>query len=328
MALAQLLRSSGSIALEDPGYPRLQRIYSSLGLAVCPVALDDEGIDMAQLRSSKARIAHVMPSHQFPTGIVTSIARRYELLGWASEHEDAYLIEDDYDATFRMSGHPIASLASIDVEGRVIYTNTFSKSLGPAIRAAFMVLPEALADRWDAAAGFYSNTVSAVDQVALARMLESGDYERHVNRYRKAQREVRDALIDELRRQDAAARMHVEQEDSGLHFVLVIEGTDDHELASRALAKGVRLAPLSRPRWTSPTLWPSGRRGGSKSWSTAAGNWGPSRASSSRCSTAASTSPARARRHASSHSCSDARQDSVRQPTPRSARQGGADSWS
>ena len=245
MALAQLLRPSGAIALEDPGYPRLQRIYSSLGLAVCPVALDDEGIDMAQLRSSRARIAHVMPSHQFPTGIVTSIARRYELLGWASEHEDAYLIEDDYDATFRMSGRPIASLASIDVEGRVIYTNTFSKSLGPAIRAAFMVLPEALADRWDAAAGFYSNTVSAVDQVALARMLESGDYERHVNRYRKAQREVRDALIDELRQQGVGARMHVEQEDSGLHFVLVVEDADESELAARALAGGVRLAPLS-----------------------------------------------------------------------------------
>lgn len=245
VALAQLLRPSGAIALEDPGYPRLQRIYSSLGLAVCPVALDGEGIDMAQLRSSRARIAHVMPSHQFPTGIVTSIARRYELLGWASEHEDAYLIEDDYDATFRMSGRPIASLASIDVEGRVIYTNTFSKSLGPAIRAAFMVLPEALADRWDAAAGFYSNTVSAVDQVALARMLESGDYERHVNRYRKAQREVRDALIDELRQQGVGARMHVEQEDSGLHFVLVVEDADESELAARALAGGVRLAPLS-----------------------------------------------------------------------------------
>lgn len=244
VALAQLLRSSGPIALEDPGYPRLERIYSSLGLTVCPIALDDEGIDMAKLRSSGARIAHIMPSHQFPTGIVTSIARRYELLSWASEHEEAYLIEDDYDATFRMSGRPIASLASIDVEGRVIYTNTFSKSLGPAIRAAFMVLPEELSRRWDAVAGFYSNTVSVVDQVALARMLESGDYERHVNRYRKAQREVRDALVDELRRQDASARMHVEQEESGLHFVLAVEGADELELASRALAHGVRLAPL------------------------------------------------------------------------------------
>lgn len=241
--ISQLVGIGREFAVEDPGYVRLTRIYEACGQRVRHVPLDGQGVRVDAL--GDADVLHVMPSHQFPTGRVTTIGRRYELLGWASAREGRWLVEDDYDCEFRMSGRPVPALLSADVAGNVIYTNTFSKSLGPAIRAAFMVLPEALADRWDAAAGFYSNTVSAVDQVALARMLESGDYERHVNRYRKAQREVRDALIDELRRQDAAARMHVEQEDSGLHFVLVIEGTDDHELASRALAKGVRLAPLS-----------------------------------------------------------------------------------
>lgn len=131
-ALVQLLRPGGSVALENPGYPRLAQIYESAGLSVRPIGLDDEGMSMEELRASDASLVHVMPSHQFPTGIVTSISRRYELLAWASETEGRYIVEDDYDAPFRMAGRPVASLASIDVAGHVIYTNTFSKSLARA----------------------------------------------------------------------------------------------------------------------------------------------------------------------------------------------------
>lgn len=243
-ALVQLLRPRGSVALENPGYPRLAQIYESAGLPVCPIGLDDEGMSMEGLQASDASLVHVMPSHQFPTGIVTSIRRRYELLAWASEVEGRYIVEDDYDAPFRLAGRPVASLASIDVTGHVIYTNTFSKSLGPALRMAFMVLPPKLAEAWDERVGFYANTVSVIDQIALARMIEEGDYERHVNRYRKVQRDVRDAFVDEMIRLAPSGRVRVEQADSGLHFVLSIEGADEEQIAAAALERGVRLSPM------------------------------------------------------------------------------------
>jgi len=242
--LAQLIRPSGGIALEDPGYPSLAQIYGSLGLQVVPVPIDDGGIVVEELRRTGAQVAHVMPSHQFPTGIVTSISRRYELLAWASEQPDRFIVEDDYDAAFRMAGRPVASLTSIDVQGRVIYTDTFSKSLWPALRIAFMVLPGPLAEECDDKVGFYANSVSVIDQVALANLIESGEYERYVNRYRKAQRDVRDAFIDELR-QALGARFSVKQADSGLHFVLAVEGVDGEMLKSRAAEQGVRLALVS-----------------------------------------------------------------------------------
>lgn len=245
-ALAQLLRCVGtcSVALENPGYPRLAQLYEAAGLEVRPVSLDAEGMAMTGLRSSGAQLVHVMPSHQFPTGIVTSIARRCELLEWAGEEEGRFIIEDDYDAPFRLAGRPVASLMARDSAGRVIYTNTFSKSLGPALRMAFMALPPDLAGAWSERVGFYANTVSVVDQIALARMLESGDYERHVNRYRKAQRDVRDAFLDELALRMPANRYGVEEVDSGLHFVLAIAGADGGTIAAAALERGVRLAPL------------------------------------------------------------------------------------
>lgn len=243
-ALVQLLRPRGSVALENPGYPRLAQIYESAGLSVRSIGLDNEGMSMEELRASDASLVHVMPSHQFPTGIVTSISRRYELLAWASETEGRYIVEDDYDASFRMAGRPVASLASIDVAGHVIYTNTFSKSLGPALRMAFMVLPPRLAEVWEERVGFYANTVSVIDQVALAHMIETGDYEHHVNRYRKVQRDVRDAFVDEMMRLAPSGRVYVEQADSGLHFVLSIEGADEGRITTAALERGVRLSPM------------------------------------------------------------------------------------
>ncbi len=130
---------------------------------------------------------------------MTTIGRRYELLGWASAREGRWLVEDDYDCEFRMSGRPVPALLSADVAGNVIYTNTFSKSLGSALRLAYMVLPEELMERYVRELGFYSSTVSSVQQVTLARILEGGEYERHVARVRKRCRDMRDALASALR---------------------------------------------------------------------------------------------------------------------------------
>lgn len=220
--LVQLLGRNLHYGVEDPGYLRLSRIYEANNVELSHIPLDGNGIDMASVVDSSADVLHLMPSHQFPTGIVTSIGRRYELLGWASAKDNRYLVEDDYDCEFRLTGRPIPSLQSIDATGKVIYANTFTKSLGPAFRIGYLVLPSALADRFRRELGFYSCTVSAIDQLALARFIESGDYERHVNRLRTYYRSVRDALVSAFQASSFSERVSIEEQDAGIHFIMGI----------------------------------------------------------------------------------------------------------
>lgn len=220
--LVQLLGRNLHYGVEDPGYLRLSRIYEANNVELSHIPLDENGIDMASVVESSADVLHLMPSHQFPTGIVTSIGRRYELLGWASAKDNRYLVEDDYDCEFRLTGRPIPSLQSIDATGKVIYANTFTKSLGPAFRIGYLVLPPALADRFRRELGFYSCTVSAIDQLALARFIESGDYERHVNRLRTYYRSVRDALVSAFQASSFSGRVSIEEQDAGIHFIMGI----------------------------------------------------------------------------------------------------------
>lgn len=220
--LVQLLGRNLHYGVEDPGYLRLSRIYEANNVELSHIPLDENGIDMASVVESSADVLHLMPSHQFPTGIVTSIGRRYELLGWASAKDDRYLVEDDYDCEFRLTGRPIPSLQSIDATGKVIYANTFTKSLGPAFRIGYLVLPPELADRFRRELGFYSCTVSAIDQLALARFIESGDYERHVNRLRTYYRSVRDALVSAFQASSFSERVSIEEQDAGIHFIMGI----------------------------------------------------------------------------------------------------------
>lgn len=218
--LVQLLGADKIYAVEDPGYLRLTRIYQAMGCKVRHIPLDGEGVNLGELLDAGADVLHLMPSHQYPTGLVTSIARRYALLSWAAERPGRYLIEDDFDCEFRLAGKPIPALASIDAAQSVIYTNTFSKSLSSALRLAYMVLPDELMERFRRELGFYASSVSSVDQVALARLLESGDYERHVNRVRVRAREARDGLMVLVRKAFPAGEVSIEHADAGLYCVL------------------------------------------------------------------------------------------------------------
>ncbi len=218
--LVQLLGADKTYAVEDPGYLRLTRIYQAMGCEVRHIPLDGEGVNLGELLDAGADVLHLMPSHQYPTGLVTSIARRYALLSWAAERPGRYLIEDDFDCEFRLAGKPIPALASIDAAQSVIYTNTFSKSLSSALRLAYMVLPDELMERFRRELGFYASSVSSVDQVALARLLESGDYERHVNRVRVRAREARDGLVALVRKVFPAGEVSIEHADAGLYCVL------------------------------------------------------------------------------------------------------------
>ena len=221
--LVQLLGADKVYAVEDPGYLRLTRIYQAMGCEVRHIPLDGEGVDLSALQKTGTDVLHLMPSHQYPTGLVTSIARRYALLSWAAERPDRYLIEDDFDCEFRLAGKPIPTLASIDAAQSVIYTNTFSKSLSSALRLAYMVLPDDLMERFGRDLGFYASSVSSVDQVALARLLESGDYERHVNRVRVRAREARDGLAALVRKTFPAGEVSIEHADAGLYCIVVAE---------------------------------------------------------------------------------------------------------
>lgn len=245
--IALMCGNGGCVALESPGYKRLKNVYESMGRRVEFMPLDNEGIDCAKLEESAATLAHIMPSHQFPTGRVTSIPRRYELLGWASREEGRFIVEDDYDCEFRLSGKPIPSLSSIDAEGKVIYLGTFSKSLSPSLRIAFGVFPPDFDDQLERMLDCFSSTVGTIDQIALARLLESGEYERHVNRYRNKARNARDCLIAALHDSPIANRLSFEECDSGLHFILCVEtAAQAEEIANRAAERGVGLAPLER----------------------------------------------------------------------------------
>ena len=252
-AIVQLLGHDLTYAVEDPGYLRLTHLYQANGVEVKHVGMDEQGVRPDELLDSGADVLHLMPSHQFPTGRVTSVARRYELLSWASAMNSAgerWLVEDDYDCEFRLAGRPVPALASIDAAGRVIYTNTFTKSLGGALRLAYMVLPGQLMERYGSELSFYSPTVGSVEQLTLARLLESGAYERHVARIRKRSREERDLLIGALRSSSVADRIRVEEEDSGLHFVLAIETARGESEVADAPSDDVRvLSPLSQFAW-------------------------------------------------------------------------------
>ena len=250
--LVQLLGRTRRYAVEDPGYPLLTRMYEQQDAQVAHIGLDDSGIDIDALEASDASVAHIMPSHQFPTGIVTTAARRRELLNWAREG-DRYLIEDDYDSEFRMAGRPIPSLFGIDAAERVLYLNSFAKSLGAAFRMAYLVLPPQLAQRFRKQLGFYANTVSPLDQLALARFIKQGHYDRHVNRLRTHARKTQDALVNALH-EAFGDRIAFAGLNDGLHFIMQLESErDERELATAAKAAGIRIATLSSFAGTAST---------------------------------------------------------------------------
>lgn len=241
---ALMTPNAHAIALEDPGYPVLRKVYTAFGKKVQGIRQDENGMLVSDLAFADAQMAHVMPSHQFPSGHLMSISRRYELLSWAYAGERE-IIEDDFDWEFRLAGRPIPSLQSIDAQGKVSYISTFSVSLSPALRIAYAVFPSAINERVENALACFSQTVSTIDQIALARALESGDYERHISRYRTYARRVRDELITSLKASPLGDRFVVENADNGLHFVLGARTeASARDITRICHAQGVVLAPL------------------------------------------------------------------------------------
>ncbi len=244
--LIQLLGFDSVYALEDPGYQKIGNIYEAHGVVCRYIAMDHCGMQPELLENSGANVIHISPSHHFPTGIIMPISRRYELLGWAARGDDRYIIEDDYDSEFRMSGKPIPTLQSIDCNDQVIYINTFTKSLASTIRISYMVLPEPLLAGYRERLGFYSCTVSNFEQYTLAAFIREGYYEKHINRMRSSYRRKRNALLEAIAKSPLAERVTISEEDAGLHFLMRVDTqVSDEEIIQRAKEHGIRLMSLS-----------------------------------------------------------------------------------
>ena len=243
--IVQLLGRDLLYGVEDPGYSKAARIYGLNGAGCIPLPMDSRGVRPQEVEERGVQILHISPNHQFPTGTVTPILRRQALLRWAEEQR-GYIIEDDYDSEFRFTGRPIPAMKSIDAAGRVIYMNTFSRSLAPSLRVSYMVLPPSLMEEYPRRLGFYSCTVPAMEQYTLASFLEEGYFEAHVNRMRVFYRNRRDEVLAAIGQSPLSGRCRVLGEEAGLHFLLELETEREDSWLSREMeARGVRLSFLT-----------------------------------------------------------------------------------
>lgn len=244
MLLCTVIGNDHKVALENPTYRQAFRLFKNMSLDVCTVDMDRKGMCVDKLGGSGADIAFVMPSHHYPLGTVMPIKRRMELLKWADEGEGRYIIEDDYDSEFRYKGKPIPALCGYDRSGKVIYIGTFSKSIAPAIRMSYLVLPEEILKEYRQRCSFISSTVSKVDQLILQKFIEEGYYERHLNKTRALYRSRHDTLLAELK--SMKGNFEISGENAGVHLLLHFhDGRSETELIERAKEKSVKVYGLS-----------------------------------------------------------------------------------
>lgn len=236
LLLVQMLGGGCSVVMEDPTYTQAYEVFCHAGCSVRTGTMDKEGLKDAY----PAQVAYVMPSHQFPMGTVMPLDCRQELLDWAAEAGERYIIEDDHDSEFRYVGKPVPSLQSRDKKDCVIYFGTFSKSISPALRMSYMVLPRHLSERFHRQFGFYSSTVPTAQQLTVRRFMETGDFERHLNRMRRVYKAKHDFLLRELKKRPWVRR--IRGENAGLHLVVEVNSAKkEPELLAEALERGVRI---------------------------------------------------------------------------------------
>ncbi|MFO1444039.1 PLP-dependent aminotransferase family protein [Bacillus sp. Bva_UNVM-123] len=242
--LCLLIGKEHVYAMEEPGFHRTRAAFQDLGVMLHSISLDEDGMEINQLKNSEATVAYVTPSHQFPLGMVMPISRRIELLKWATE-VGGYIIEDDYDSEFRYKGKPIPSLQGLDSNGNVIYLGTFSKSLIPSIRISYLVLPPELSQKYEEHFSIYKQTASRLHQETLFRFMNEGHWYNHLNKMRTLYRKKQHTFIEAIK-VHLGEHVNIIGEKSGLHLVLEVNnGMTEAELTSSAMAIGVKVYPLS-----------------------------------------------------------------------------------
>ena len=232
-------------AVENIGSQKITGLYDMYHAKWKSVPRDEYGVDMKSLYESGCNVVHVSPAQHFPIGTVMPVKRRTELLEWA-DRQGYYIIEDDYDSEFWYQGRPAPTLYSLDGNGRVIYFNTFSKTLIPSLRISYMVLPYELAKRYGEGLSFYSGTVPSMEQYALARFISEGYFERHINHMRNYFKGQRSRLFEAVKESPLGSMSHIYENSSGTYFLLELDtGLSDKELVERIRDKDINVACTS-----------------------------------------------------------------------------------
>lgn len=231
------------VGLENPVYTNACGILRELGFGIRPVAMDHNGLNVDDLRKTDADLAYVTPAHQYPTGVIMPAGRRGQLLRWAREKEERYIIEDDYDSEFRYHGKPIPALQGLDSSEKVIYMGTFSRAIAPAIRVGYIVLPPKLLDLYHKNVTAFSCSVSRIDQKVLTLFLSEGHFERHLNRMRNLYKEKHDLLLECIRKNIPGAS--VSGEGAGVHLIVNFHIREKEEFEQKLRQQGVVIYPLS-----------------------------------------------------------------------------------
>ena len=187
--IVQLLGKDRVFGLENPSYDKIRQVYTASGVACDMLRLGGDGIKSAELERTDATVLHITPFNSYPSGITADASKRNEYITWARQR-GGYIVEDNFDSELTVSKKHEDTVFSLDADGRVIYLNTFSRTVAPSMRAGYMILPKALADTFTEKLGFYSCTVPVFEQYVLAELIESGDFERHINRVRRNRRKL------------------------------------------------------------------------------------------------------------------------------------------
>lgn len=242
--LSLLLGRDKCIAFENPVYLKAYKIFENMGNEVVLIDIDEKGIRLELLNISSNNAVYITPSHHFPLGISMPIDRRIQLLNLANKSNDVYIIEDDYDSEFRYNEKPLPSLQSIDKNGRVIYIGTFSKSIAPSIRMSYMVLPTPLLKIYSEKCSDVSSSVSVLEQKMIAEFIQTGGFERHINKMRKVYKEKRKFLINAFCK--LGSHVKVMGENAGHHLLIKLKtGMTEEKMCQSALGLGVKVYPIS-----------------------------------------------------------------------------------
>lgn len=217
--IATIFRKDHSeIGFEYPGFSKGMYVFEDYGYETVNIPVESDGIDLKKLEKSNVKIVYVSPSHQYPTGSIMPIKKRIQLVNWASKSQ-AYIIEDDYDSLLRYEGYPVPALQGLNQGKNVIYVGSFSKLLTPALRISFMILPESLLGVYKEKKARYSQSVSKIDQLALADYMAEGAFERHIRRVKKIYGKKNQLLIEAFKKYPSPNLALIGKE-SGLHVVL------------------------------------------------------------------------------------------------------------
>ncbi len=243
--IAALFRGEeAQIAFEYPGFSKGMYIFEDYGYQTIKVPVESDGINIKKLEASLAKIVYVSPSHQYPTGSIMPIKKRIKLINWATKNQ-SFIIEDDYDSLLRYEGYPIPALQGLNQGKNVIYVGSFSKLLIPSLRISFMVLPEPLLQKFNLIKERYSQTVSKIEQLALANYMSEGYFERHIRRIKKIYGRKNQLLIDAFKIHQNPYFELIGKE-SGLHVMLSFSRTVNKEkVVKEAELIGLKLEGIS-----------------------------------------------------------------------------------